>query len=121
MSQRRQQKVGSLLKETLSEIFQVHGASYYGRAFVTITEVAVTPDLLTAKIYVSVYNVKEKEKTLDEIKSQAHEIRRHLGNKLRFHLRRIPELLFYLDESLDNALRINELLKGMEKPEGKQE
>ena len=116
MSLRRQQKVSSLIQETLSEIFQIHGASYYGRAFVTITEVEVTPDLLTAKIHLSIYNVKDKEKSLDEIKSQVNEIRRHLGNKMRHHLRRIPELLFYLDESLDNALRINELLKEMGKP-----
>jgi ribosome-binding factor A len=115
MSLRRQQKVSSLLLETLSEIFQIHGPSYYGRAFVTITGVEMTPDLLTAKIYLSIYNVKNKEGTLDEIKSQAHEIRRHLGNKMRHHLRRIPELLFYLDESLENALRINELLKDIDK------
>lgn len=111
MSLRRQQKINSLLRETLSEIFQVHGVSFYGKAFVTITEVKVTPDLLTAKIYLSIYNVTDKEKSLGEIKSHGHEIRRHLGNKMRHHLRRIPELLFYLDESLDKALRINELLK----------
>lgn len=116
MSLRRQQQVGSLLQEAMSEIFQVHGASYYGRAFVTITEVKMTPDLLVAKFYLSIFNVQDKQKTIDEIKSQAHEIRRHLGNKMRHHLRRIPELLFYLDESLDNALRINELLRGIEKP-----
>lgn len=116
MSLRRQQKVSSLLQETLSEIFQVHGSSYYGRAFVTITEVQMTPDLLVAKIYLSIYNVKDKEKALDEIKAQTHEIRRHLGNKMRHHLRRIPELLFYLDESLDNAIRVNELLRNIGKP-----
>ncbi len=106
------------MKETLSEIFQVHGASYYGRAFVTITEVQMTPDLLVAKIYLSIFNAKDKEKSLEEIKAQAHEIRRHLGNKMRHHLRRIPELLFYLDESLDNAIRVNELLRDIDKPKG---
>jgi len=115
MSIRRQQKIGSSLKEALSEIFQIHGATFYGRAFVTITDVEMTPDLLVFRIYLSIYNVKEKEKALEEIKSHAHEIRRHLGNKMRNNLRRIPELLFYLDESLDNALRINELLKGIDK------
>ncbi|HXH18791.1 MAG TPA: 30S ribosome-binding factor RbfA [Chitinophagales bacterium] len=111
MSLRRQQKINSLLQEALSEIFQKYGAYYYGKAFVTITEVAVTADLLTAKVYLSIWNVTDKEKSLDEIKAQGHEIRKHLGNKMRHHLRRIPELLFYLDESLENALRVNELLK----------
>lgn len=118
MSLRRQQKVASLLQEEMSQIFQVHGGSYYGRAFVTITEVKMTPDLLVAKIYLSIFNVQDKEKTLEAIREQAPEIRRHLGNKMRHHLRRIPELLFYLDESLDNALRINELLRDIEKPKG---
>ena len=116
MSLRRQQKVSSLIQQTLGEVFQKHGATFYGGAFVTITEVEVTPDLLVAKIYISIYNVKDKEKTLDEIRSHTHEIRKHLGNKIRHHLRRIPELLFYLDESLDNALRINELLRDIDKP-----
>ena len=118
MSLRRQQKVNSLLQETLSEIFQKHGVSLYGRAFVTITEVRITPDLLIAKIYISIYNVTDKESTLDVIKSNTHEIRRHLGNTMRHHLRKIPELLFYLDESLENALRINELLKDTGKSKG---
>lgn len=120
MSTRRQQKVGSLIQEELSGIFQVHGAIYYGSAFVTITEVEVSPDLLVAKIHLSIYNVKDKEKALDNIKAQTHEIRRHLGNKMRFHLRRIPELLFYLDESIENAIRINELLKGIDKTSKKE-
>jgi len=119
MSTRRQQKVGSLIQEELSEIFQRHGSNYYGSAFVTITEVEVTQDLLIAKIFLSIYNVQDKEKKLEEIKSHAHEIRRQLGNKMRFHLRRIPELLFYLDESIENAIRVNELLKGIDKPSGK--
>ncbi len=115
MESRRQMKVASLLQETLSEIFQKHGSTYYGSAFVTITEVDITPDLLVAKIYVSIYNVQDKQKVLEEMKSQVHEIRKHLGNKMRHHLRRIPELLFYLDESLDNAIRINELLRDIDK------
>ena len=115
MSTRRQQKVSSLIQEELSGIFQKHGATYYGSAFVTITGVEVSPDLLVVKVFLSVYNVKAKEKTLEAIISNTHEIRRHLGNKMRFHLRRIPELLFYLDETIENAMRVNELLKGIDK------
>lgn len=115
MSTRRQQKVSSLIQEELSGIFQKHGATYYGSAFVTITSIEMSPDLLVAKIYLSIYNVKDKEKTLDSIISQAHEIRRQLGNKMRFDLRRIPELIFYLDDSIENAIRVNELLKGIDR------
>jgi ribosome-binding factor A len=119
MSTRRQQKVGSLIQEELSGVFQKHGATYYGSAFVTITGVEVSPDLLVAKIYLSIYNVKDKNKALDAIIDNTHEIRRQLGNKMRFHLRRIPELIFYLDESIENAIRVNELLKGIDRSSGK--
>ncbi|GIV33749.1 MAG: ribosome-binding factor A [Chitinophagales bacterium] len=108
-------KVAGLLQETLSGIFQKHGPDFYGNAFVTITGVDVTADLLIAKVYLSIFNVTDKQKVLDEIKLQTNEIRKHLGNQLRHHLRRIPELLFYLDESLENALRIQELLREAEK------
>lgn len=115
MSTRRQQKVSSLIQEELSGIFQRHGSNYYGSAFVTITGVEVSPDLLVVKIFLSIYNVKEKEKTLDSIISSSNEIRRQLGNKMRFHLRRIPELLFYIDDSIENAMRVNELLNKVNK------
>lgn len=119
MSTRRQQKVSSLIQEELSGIFQRHGSTYYGNAFVTITSVEVSPDLLVTKIFLSIYNVTDKKKTLDMIISHTHEIRRQLGNKMRFHLRRIPELLFYLDDSIENAMRVTELLKGIHKTSGK--
>lgn len=115
MSTRRQQKVSSLIQEELSGIFQKHGPTYYGSAFVTITSIEMSPDLLVAKIYLSIYNVQDKEKTLDSIISHGHEIRRQLGNKMRFDLRRIPELIFYLDDSIENAIRVNELLKGIDR------
>ncbi|MDZ4844178.1 MAG: 30S ribosome-binding factor RbfA [Chitinophagales bacterium] len=119
MSTRRQQKVSSLIQEELSEIFQRHGSTYYHNAFVTITGVEISPDLLVAKIHLSIFNVKDKEKSLEDIRSNTHEIRRHLGNKMRFHLRRIPELLFFIDDSIENAMRVNELLKGIDKTSGK--
>ncbi len=115
MSSRRQQKVAGLISESLNEIFQKHGISYYSNAFVTITEVTLSPDLLVAKVYVSIYNVPDKQKSLNDLVSNTNEIRKHLGNQLRFHLRRIPELLFFLDESIENAIRINELLKDIKK------
>ena len=115
METRRQKKVNSLLQETLSEIFQKYGPEFFGSAFVTITEVSITPDLLTAKIFISIFNVKDKDAVIDQIRSHTHEIRKRVGNKMRHHLRRIPELLFYLDESLDNAIRIEELLKDIKK------
>ena len=115
MESRRQKKVARLIQETLSEIFQRNGANFFGKAFVTITEVRVTLDLLVAKVYLSIYNVDDKQEYVDLISTHHNEIRGQLGAKLKNQLRRIPELLFYLDNTLDEALRIEELLKGLKK------
>lgn len=122
MESRRQKKVAQLIQETLSEIFQKYGSNYYHHAFVTITSVNVTPDLLTAKVYLSVYNVADQDKhdIMDKITSHASEIRKQLGMKVRHQLRRVPELFFRLDNTLDEALKIEALLKDIKKP-GKKE
>ncbi len=111
MESRRQSRVGNLLRDVVSEIFQRHGPNYYGSAFVTISAVRVTPDLLGAKIYVSVFNIPNKQDAIDGLRVHNHEIRRHLGNKLRNELRRVPELEFFLDETLDEVFKIDKLLK----------
>lgn len=78
---------------------------------ITVTQVRVSPDLGVAKIYVSLFPVKEKDKMLELIKKNTSEIRGLLGKRIRHQARVIPELVFYIDDSLDYAERINELLK----------
>lgn len=87
------------------------GSSFYGRSLVTITQVEVTPDLLIARAYVSIFNVEDKEAVLTQLQSNVHEIRFQMGKKLRHHLRRMPEIEFFLDNSLDDAIKIEEILK----------
>lgn len=111
MESRRQSRVSNLLRDVISEVFQKYGANYYGGAFVTISAVRVTPDLLTARIYISVYNLENKQDAVQGLQRHNHEIRKHLGNKLRNELRRIPELEFFLDDTLDEVFRIDTILK----------
>lgn len=111
MESRRQSKVSSLLREVMSEVLQKHGANYYGAAFVTITAARVTPDLLTARFYLSVYNLENKQDAIDGLRRHVSDIRRHLGNRIKNHMRRVPELEFFLDDTLDDVFRIDELLK----------
>lgn len=92
-----------------------NGPNYYGKAFVTITKVKVTPDLSVARFYLSVYNVDNKEEIIDQLRDHMHDIRGQLGNKLRNNLRRIPELEFFLDETLDEVFRIEKILKDVRK------
>lgn len=95
----------------MGEIFQRSGSSLYGKAFVTITNTYITPDLLVSRFYLSIFNVDDKEAVLDQIKANTPDLRRVIGTKLRHNLRRIPELEFFHDDSLDNVMRLEEIFK----------
>lgn len=100
-----------MLRDVISEVFQKHGANYYGGAFVTVTAVKVTPDLLEARFYLSIYNMDDKQAVVNNIQKHASDIRKHLGNKVKNHMRRVPELSFFLDDTLEDAFRIEEILR----------
>lgn len=106
----RQNKVNKLLLKELSELFRSEARTLFGGAFITVTTVRVSPDLGVAKIYVSIMGNNNK-KGLALVEEKRGEIRRRLGNALRRQLRVIPELQFYIDDSLDYAMKIEELLK----------
>lgn len=111
MDSTRQQKFSRLIQKEIAEIFQFDTKGKFGSIMITVTQVRVSPDLGVAKIYVSLFPVKEKDKMLELIKKNTSEIRGLLGKRIRHQARVIPELVFYLDDSLDYAERINELLK----------
>jgi ribosome-binding factor A len=111
MDSRRQQQVSGVIHQTLSDIFQRSGNQYYGSSFVTITGVRVTPDLLVARVNVSVFQENERKGVLHALKQHTSEIRKQLGNKVKNQLRRVPELEFFIDESLDEVFKIEKLLK----------
>jgi len=111
METKRQKQVAGEVQHALSEILQKHGRNYYGSSFVTISGVKVTPDLLVARTYISVFQENERKGVIDALTQNTSEIRKHLGNMMRNQLRRVPELEFYLDESLDDVFKIENLLK----------
>ena len=111
MDSTRQQKFSRLIQKEIAEIFQFDTKGKFGNIMITVTQVRVSPDLGVAKIYVSLFPVKEKDEMLDLIKKNTSEIRGLLGKRIRHQSRVIPELVFYIDDSLDYAERINELLK----------
>lgn len=115
MSSRRQLKIGRLLQETLGEIFSRNGPGYYGKAMVSITQVNVTPDLLLARVNVSVYNVEDKEAVLEQLKQNSFDIKKHLTAKLRHNFRKMPLLEFHLDTSIEDSDRMEKILKDLDK------
>lgn len=107
----RQNKVSALLKRELAQIFMTDVKSKLGSAFITVTQVRVSSDLSIAKIYLSLFINGDKQELLDKIKELKGFIRGKLGNKVGKDLRKIPELQFYLDDSIDYAAEIDRLLK----------
>ncbi len=104
----RTEKVASLIKHELGEIFQRNfDMNEYG--FMTVTEVRVSPDLKIAKVYVSIFgDAKRKERSMELLEQEKGFIRSELGHSIR--LKFTPSLIFYLDESLDRAMNINKIL-----------
>jgi len=109
----RTERVASLVKQLISEIFQ-HNFSLEEYGLITVTEVRMSPDLKIAKVFVSIFGDDEqKKKTLALLEVEKRSIRSELGHNLR--LKFTPTLNFYLDESLDHAMRIERLIHQIHK------
>jgi ribosome-binding factor A len=111
MESQRQQKISKLLQKDLGEIFQMELLHVTRGAMVSVTKINVTPDLSSAKVYLSLFAAKEPAELMKNIKKHTSEIRGKLGNRIRHQLRVVPELYFYEDDSLDYIEHIEDLLK----------
>jgi ribosome-binding factor A len=103
----RSEKVGSLVKEELGLLFQ-RNFSIADFGLLTVTDVLMSPDLKVAKVYVSIFGDKEKKKKyFAKLESQKPSIRSMLGSAVQ--LRFVPEIIFYLDETLDRAMKLENI------------
>lgn len=107
----RQNKVSSLLQKEMAEVIQAESRTLLPGGLITVTVVRVSPDLGVAKVYLSLFPVKDKKAALEKIKEHTSHLRGALGRRVGKQLRIVPELLFYLDDSLDRAEEIDKLLK----------
>jgi len=113
MTTTRQNKVARLLQRDLGDILQKESRTMFRGALLTVTVVRVAPDLSFAKVYVSIFapNDDEKQQLFEGLQKNTVRIRALLAQKVAKQLRIIPELAFYVDDSLDYEAHINELLK----------
>ncbi|MCB9224357.1 MAG: 30S ribosome-binding factor RbfA [Crocinitomicaceae bacterium] len=111
MSSIRQKKIESVIQQELSQIFREEARTICLGAMVTVTVVKVAPDMSFAKVFLSIFGGKNNEETFKSIDDHKGEIRYELGKRLGKSLRRIPELAFEIDDSLDYAEEIDKLLK----------
>ena len=108
---KRQKQVGKLVMEEMSDIFQREGINIIDGGMVSISKVMVTPDLLEARIYLSFFQVKDAAALLHSIKERTKEWRNLLGHRVKNQLRRVPELQFFTDETLEHVFKMEELFK----------
>jgi ribosome-binding factor A len=110
MSSIRQSRVEGVIQEELSTYFQRNAREICLGAMVSVTIVRVTSDLSLARIYLSVFAGPDKKEVLKSIQDNSRRIRGEVGKRLK-NMHKIPELIFYIDDSLDYAEQINDLLK----------
>lgn len=108
---KRQRQVAGALQEELNDIFRRLGLGMIDGGMVSIASVKITPDLLEARIYLSLFQVKDTKAVMKTIESRAWEIKKELAGRVKHQLRRIPVLHFYLDDTLDYVFKMEEILK----------
>lgn len=117
METQRQKKIATVIQKDIVDILQ--RAAIDGGltgTLISVSKVAVTSDLSIAKIYVSIFPAKGAATLLEGIQSNTPLIKHELAQRTRNQLRRVPELLFFLDDSLDYIEGIEKSLKGEENP-----
>ena len=110
MESTRQQKIARLLQKELSEIFRQETAKV-GNVIVSVSAVRVSPDLSIARAYLSIFPSDKAQVLLESINKSAKTIRYDLAQKVRYQLRKTPELFFHIDDSLDYIEQIDNLLQ----------
>lgn len=111
MNSRRQEKFAKLVQRDLGDIFLQKTPSLFKGNFITISSVSVSPDMGYAKVYLSFFKVGNKNDLLDLVQMHKKEIRHELAAKIKNQVRKIPELEFYIDDSLDYVEHMEEVFK----------
>src|SRR5215831_635825 len=115
---KRQKQVGGLIQQELNDIFQRMSLNMINGGMVSISSVKVTPDLLEARVYLSFFQVADPQAALTMIQDTAWEIKKELGNRVRQQLRRIPEIKYFRDETLDHVFKMEELFRKISSERG---
>ena len=112
MESTRQKKVARQIQKDLAQILMTRTSSIAPGTIISVSLVRMSPDLSYAKVYLSVFPLKDKDAFLKAVGIQSSEIRNELGKLVRHQLRIVPALTFFIDDSVDYAENIERLLKG---------
>ena len=103
--------MGALLLQEMSDIFQRLGLGMIDGGLVSLTAVKVTPDLLEARVYLSLFKVKDVPAAMKKIEDRSWEIKRELAGRVKHQLRRIPVISYFQDDTLEHADKMDELFR----------
>lgn len=116
MENKRQKQIGRQIQKDLGEIFQKDLQDVLGKAFVTITDVKISPDLSVARVYLSFLQVDDKEALLEEIRANTKKIRGLFGIRVKNQFRIVPNFQYFIDDTAAYAQKMDELFAGLEIP-----
>ncbi len=120
---KRQRQVAQLVLEEMSDIFQREGINVIQGGMVSISKVTITPDILEARIFLSLFKIEDHKALMTAIKERTKEFRNQLGMRVRNQLRRVPELHFFEDDTLEYVDKMETIFKQLkqerEEKEGK--
>ena len=116
---KRQKQVAAVLEKELNDIFQRLGLTMMDGGMISIASVKITPDLFNARIHLSFFKVKDPTTTLNNIQERAWEIKKELTARVRHQLRSMPQLTFYIDDTLDYVEKMEQIFKEIKKQDTK--
>jgi len=111
---KRQKQVAGLINKELSDIFLRMGLNVVDGGMISISKVSITPDLYEARIYLSFFQIADTAAMLQKIKDRAWEIKKELTARVRNQLRTMPQLHFFIDDTLDYVFKMEELFKSIQ-------
>ena len=115
---KRQKQVAGLINEELNDICRRMNLLMMDGGMISISAVKITPDLFEARVYLSMFKIKDTQAVLLKFEEKNKEIRKELGSRVRHQLRSIPELQFFIDDTLDYVFKMEELFNKIKKDEG---
>ena len=110
METQRQKKIAGIIQEDLADILQKTFRDIARGLILSVTKVRITPDLMEARVYISIFPSSERERVFNHIEKHGKSLRHELAKRTRHQLRRVPDLHFFIDDSLDYIEEIDRAL-----------
>ncbi len=118
---KRQKQVAGLIQEEITTIFQRLGLNMTNGGMISVSSVKITPDLLEARIYISLFKVADEKFVMKKLKDRSWEIKKELAARVKHQLRRIPELKIFHDNTLTHVDKMEEIFKQIKKDDIKKD